>query len=221
MNADRGKHRPLSTHLMAVNRRELTIGHTPDEPELALIVDRARRGSAEAFDELARHVRERVRGWAAHITGDVDDAEDVAQIVLLRIRDKLHQFEGQSRFTTWLFRITRSVAVSRRRKAARRSQLLEERGAELVPGVMVDPGRQVEEAERARMVRLAVECLAELPSRQREVFEMADLGGLSSAEIAARLGIDAVTVRVHLLKARRAIRTRMLAEHPRLMEELE
>lgn len=204
-----------------MNSRELTIGHPPDERELALIVDRARRGSREAFEELARRVRGRVRDWAAHITSDRDEAEDVAQLVLLRVRDRLDEFEGKSRFTTWLYRVTRNVALSRRRRERRQTDLLARRGTELKAGDAVEPADHGEESEYGRVADLAMQCLATLPRRQREVFELADLGGLSSPEIAERLGIDAVTVRVHLLKARRAVRARMLAEHPRLLEELE
>ena len=206
---------------MDVIPRELTIGHPPDERELAFIVDRARRGSAEAFEELARRVRDLVRSWALRITRDPDDAEDVTQLVLLRVRDRLESFEGQSRFSTWLYRVTRNVALNRRRLESHRAELLDARGAELAGGAVeaIDVG--LERAERTRAASLALACLAELPSRQREIFELADLAGLTSPEIAERLGIDAVTVRVHLLKARRAVRARMLAAHPRLMEELE
>ncbi len=59
----------------------------------------------------------------------------------------------------------------------------------------------------------------ELPRRQREVFELVDMRGHSPVEVAKRLGISPATVRVLLLKARRAIRSRMLAAHPRLLEE--
>ena len=206
---------------MDVNSRELMIGHPPDERELALIVDRARRGSAEAFDELARRVRDRVRTWALRITRDPDDAEDVAQLVLLRVRERLGGFEGDSRFSTWLYRVTRNVALNRRRREVHRAQLLDAREAELARDGVVEVGETLERAERARAATLALALLAELPSRQREIFELADLAGLTSPQIAERLGIDAVTVRVHLLKARRAVRARMLAAHPRLMEELE
>lgn len=206
---------------MDVIPRELTIGHPPDERELALIVDRARRGSAEAFEELARRVRDRVRSWAMRITRDPDDAEDVAQLVLLRVRERLGGFEGDSRFTTWLYRVTRNVALNRQRRETHRSQLLDAREAELAREGVAEVGEALEHAERARAASLALALLAELPSRQREIFELADLAGLTSPQIAERLGIDAVTVRVHLLKARRAVRAKMLAAHPRLMEELE
>ena len=60
----------------------------------------------------------------------------------------------------------------------------------------------------------------ELPPRQREVFDLADLQGLPSTEIAARLGIEPVSVRAHLFKARRALRARILEAHPLLAEDV-
>jgi RNA polymerase sigma-70 factor, ECF subfamily len=206
---------------MVVTPRELIIEHPPDERELALIVDRARQGSAEAFEQLARRVRGHVRAWAMRITGDPDDAEDVAQLVLLRVRDRLGGFEGTSRFTTWLYRVTRNVALNRQRGELRRARLLEAHGETMLGAAPSEVLERVEVEERAGAARLALACLESLPSRQREIFELSDLAGLTSPEIAERLGIDAVTVRVHLMKARRAVRARMLAQHPRLLKELE
>jgi len=64
-----------------------------DETELALLVGRARGGSAGAFEELVRRVHSRLRRWAQRLTGDADDAEDVAQLVLLRLLSHVRTFE--------------------------------------------------------------------------------------------------------------------------------
>ena len=58
----------------------------------------------------------------------------------------------------------------------------------------------------------------ELPRRQREIFYLADLEGFAPVEIAERLGMNPVTVRAHLLRARRALRARLLERHPELTE---
>jgi RNA polymerase sigma factor (sigma-70 family) len=76
--------------------------------------------------------------------------------------------------------------------------------------------RQVESERIAYLVRFYFE---ELRGRQREIFELADLQGKSTAEIAELLGIKPVTVRVTLLHARRAIRLRILEEHPEVLED--
>jgi RNA polymerase sigma factor (sigma-70 family) len=193
---------------------QLSMSEPGEDRDLAVLLERARDGSAPSFDELVRRVRGRVRGWARRLTRDADDAEDVAQVVLLTLHARLGEFGGRSRFTTWLYRVTRNVALDRRRAEDRRAALLARRPRD---ADAAEAGTTGEDAEHlARLVRAY---FAELPERQRQVFELADLRGYSAGEIAARLGIEAATVRVTLRKARRAIRTRMLREHPRLLEE--
>lgn len=183
------------------------------EDELSSLATRAKRGSGGAFDELAGKARGRIRRWASRVVGDPDDADDVAQLVLIRVAERLPSFDGRSRFSTWLYQVTRRVALNRARTDRRRRGILErsERLGEMASGsAVVDDGVD-------RLVALVRAYYAELTPRQREVFEMADLQELSSVEIARRLGIDPSTVRVLLLQARRTIRRRMLAEHAALV----
>jgi RNA polymerase sigma factor (sigma-70 family) len=61
--------------------------------------------------------------------------------------------------------------------------------------------------------------LEELSDRQREVFDLVDLQGIAAVEVGAMLGMEPVTVRSHLFRARRAIRKRILESHPELVED--
>lgn len=185
-----------------------------DETELALLVRRVRGGSAGAFEELVRRVHSRLRRWAQRFTGDADDAEDVAQLVLLRLHSHVRTFEGRSRLTSWLYRVTHNVALDRRRLETRRSALLEIEQAKAI-----ETTNETTNEDAERLQRLVRSYYADLPARQRQVFELVDLRGNDAAAVAAKLGIKPSTVRVLLLNARRTIRVRMLAEHPRLLEE--
>jgi RNA polymerase sigma-70 factor (ECF subfamily) len=69
------------------------------------------------------------------------------------------------------------------------------------------------------LTSLVLKYFDELPARQREVFELSDIQGLSAPEVAERLGMKAVTVRANLFKARRTIRQCMLEHHSNLLEE--
>src|SRR5690606_34055962 len=73
--------------------------------------------------------------------------------------------------------------------------------------------------DAARIARIVLERFRELPDRQREVFDLVDLQGHTPAEVAELLGLEPVTVRTNLLRARRAIRRKILECHPRLLEE--
>ncbi len=198
---------------------ELPISPLGDEPKLEELVARARDGSQTAFDALALRVRDRVRAWAARLTDDDDDAEDVAQLVLLRLHRQVAEFEGRSRFTTWLYAVTKRVVLSRRARDRRRDALAMTRGDELAPHEAASSVT----AEGARgdreLTTLVASYLDVLSGRERDVFELGDLRGMNASEIAERLGVKAVTVRTQLMRARRKIRLRMLEEHPDLLED--
>ena len=194
--------------------RELPISQPDEDDILGALVTRATQGSSGAFTELASRVRSRVRDWAARVVHDDDDADDVAQQVLLKLHMRLREFEGRSRFTTWLYRMTLNTALNRRRVDRRRANLL----LRITPqSTTVTPETDVRESDRiAALVRA---CLDELSHRERQVFEMADLKGVATGEIAAKLNLEPVSVRAALSRARKRIRLRMMEQHRHLLEE--
>src|SRR5688500_9976702 len=103
---------------------ELSINESREDEELATLARSASGGSAGAFEELVRRVHTRVRRWARRLTRDLDDADVVAQLALLRLHERGSDFEGRSRFATWIYRVTTNVANDRRRRAERRATLL-------------------------------------------------------------------------------------------------
>jgi RNA polymerase sigma-70 factor (ECF subfamily) len=196
---------------------EFPITASSDDDELAALARRAGAGNVRAFADLAARVRRRIRSWAHTVTLDQDDAEDIAQLVLLRLHARVAQYEGRSRFTTWLYRVTRRLALDRRRLERRRSALLLNADVSMLALEHTDAeGRPDRLPDLAALVRAY---LKELPARQREILELSDVQGLDSTQVGARLGIRGSTVRVYLMRARRAIRLRILEQHPRLLEE--
>jgi len=188
-----------------------------DGSVLESLVARAQHGETRAFDELARRCHGRIYRWALVATGDPDDADDVAQEVLVQLERHLGRFEGRSRFTTWLYQVTRNAATSlhRRRGAAQRaSQALSPDAPSLGQST-----HWIEDMETAELVSLVKALFQELPLRQREVFDLAELQGIPASEVAEMLEMNPATVRAHLLRARRTIRTRILATHPALVED--
>jgi RNA polymerase sigma-70 factor (ECF subfamily) len=195
---------------------EFPISAAGDDDELAALARRAGSGNVRAFDELARRVRRRIQAWAHAVTHDEDEAEDVAQLVLLRLHARVSEYQGRSRFTTWLYRITRNLATDRRRREAKRSALLLNQVNSLATDQAVRDTPAEAPPHLAELVRFYLE---ELPGRQREVFELSDVQGLDSTQVGARLGISGSTVRVLLARARRTIRLRILEQRPQWLEE--
>ena len=195
--------------------RELPISRTPDDDILGALVGRAKQGSAVAFAELVARVRSRIRWWADRVIHDDDEADDIAQQVLLKLHVRIREFEGRSRFTTWLYRMTVNTALNHRRIKRRREQLLREASSATA---LEAPAREARE-ETGRVAELLSACASELSGREREVFEMADLKGMSTNEVATALGVQPVSVRAALSRARRRMRLRILELHPHLLEE--
>ena len=186
----------------------------PDErSDLTPLIRGAQGGDRTAFGRLAGAIQSKVRGWAENFMQDADDADDVTQDVLILVHRRLPQFEGKSRFSTWLYTITRNVALDRRRRTQRRERRLETMDAP------ADSTEIRDALDETTLTSLVLKYFDELPARQREVFELSDIQGLSAPEVAERLGMKAVTVRANLFKARRTIRQRMLEHHSTLLEE--
>ena len=192
----------------------LVVG-TNDDGDLPSLVEGARSGRPAAVERLVARVQDRVRGWAARFTDDADAADDVAQEVLIGLERRVRKFSGTSLFSTWLFSVTRNVALSRRRREQHRAVLLERR-------TVIDPPQsETGEADpdAAELARLVLRYFDDLPPRQRMIFESVDLLGMTPAEVARELKMEQVTVRAHLFKARRTIRSKLLEHHERMLKE--
>jgi RNA polymerase sigma-70 factor (ECF subfamily) len=196
--------------------RELPISPPDEDDILGALVGRAKRGNADALAELVERVRTRIRGWANRVIQDEDDADDVAQQVLVKLHVRIREFEGRSRFTTWLYRMTVNTALNRRRVDRRRAALLRDAPIDVVTSPVASVDLVGE-----RITALVHTCLAELTDRERDVFERADLKGQSTNDIAAALGVQPVSVRAALSRARRRMRLKMLELRPSLLEDYE
>ena len=175
------------------------------------LVARTREGDERAFATLVERYRPIVFRWAIALSGDADDADDIAQEVFVRVYRKLGSFRGDGPFDAWLYRITRRVVFRTRRSGAGRVQ-----SASSDPYV-TDPGGRV---DRERAVELIRTIAATLPMRQREVFILCDLEGRTPTEVSRMLHMKDVSVRASLFKARTSIRRTILATHPCYQEPL-
>ena len=183
------------------------------------LVDGARQGDERALRALAERAYPVVRRWAMVHTGDPTEADDLTQDVLVQMIRKMESFQGDARFSTWLYTVTRNAASDRHRKQARRTRLAESPTAylELVPKAANDPAKEAARRELGDMLSVFFE---QLPGRQREIFDLVELQGLSGAEVSHLLGIEPVSVRAHLFKARKRLRRLILQTSPELVEGL-
>jgi RNA polymerase sigma-70 factor (ECF subfamily) len=147
-----------------------TTATEPDTAELERLVRRAQAGEARAFDRLGSALLPRIRRWAGTHVESADDADDIAQDVLVKAHRMLGDFAFESRFTTWLYAITRRVAADWHRKRSRRARLSAGR---LTVVEAVDATAPT--ADQARLTERVLAEFRRLPNRQREIFDLADL----------------------------------------------
>jgi len=184
----------------------------PPEADMSLLVQRARKGDAAAFDRLAGSCRDRIYRWALVRMGEADDAEDATQETLVRLHRGLHRYDGRARFDTWLYAVMVSAVADVRRKKARSLRLRDRFSALGDRRAAVDPVSVEDRLESRRLAGLVRTFLGALPARQREALDLVDLQGVPPGEAAVRMGVGHATLRTHLFRARRALRGRLLRE---------
>lgn len=183
-----------------------SVGGRPlDDTEL---VKRARRGDADAYEDLVRRHQSVARRTAYVVCGSWADADDACQDGFVKAWTALPRFREDAPFRPWVLQIVANEARNRRRSAGRRAEL-----AVRAAGVGSDPGwfdgpRSPEEAAlEAERHRGLVTALHTLCDRDQQVVACRYLVGLSEAETAAALGWPAGTVKSRLSRALGRLRT--------------
>ncbi|HET6822365.1 MAG TPA: sigma-70 family RNA polymerase sigma factor [Anaerolineales bacterium] len=168
------------------------------------LIQRARRGDAEAFGELVLRYQTSVFNVCYRILHERLDAEDMTQETFLRARDRLHLFDEERAFAPWLRRVAANVCLNHLESQKTTSPVDEERDAD----EDTRPETQVEVRERSERIRSA---LASLSAHYRVVIELRHYQELSYDEIAAELHIPLSDVKSHLFRARKLLAEKLHA----------
>jgi RNA polymerase sigma-70 factor (ECF subfamily) len=182
----------------AVASWEADLENHDDETSL---VDAARHGDTAAFEHLYRRNKDRIYGLLWRLCGgDAALAEDMLQEAFIRAWQKLDSFRGESRFGTWLHRLSANVALSDRRIRVRRVKheaLLDEvveRTATGARDVFADKRMDLERA------------ISRLPERARTVLVLFDIEGYRHMEISEMTGMAVGSSKAQLHRARKLLR---------------
>jgi RNA polymerase sigma-70 factor, ECF subfamily len=177
------------------------------------LVKQAQDGDRRALDELLRAHRDRIWGVCRRITGSDADAQDATQEASIAIMRHIAKFDGNSAFSTWIYRIATNASLDELRRRKRRAMtvgddtLLDSIGSSGVAGVaaFVDAssagGFDSRIADRMRIDA----ALSKLPADFRAAVVLRDLCDLDYNEIAEVLGIPAGTVRSRIARGRAAL----------------
>jgi RNA polymerase sigma-70 factor (ECF subfamily) len=165
----------------------------------------AERNAVPSWEEVARRYGRKIYSYAYRLTGNPDDAADLVQEVLLRVRRGLQSYSPGS-FDGWLWRITRNAFLDEVRRRQRRPTTTLpdteriETGAAPPPDEVLAGFRLGEEVQSA---------LLELPYDFREAVVLCDVVGLSYDEIADAVGVPIGTVRSRIHRGRAMLRERL------------
>ena len=190
---------------------ESKVGEPTDE---SVLVDAARKGDIGAFESLVKRYDRNVFRIAQHITQNREDAEDVVQDAFLKAYQNLGQFQGQSKFYTWLVRIAVNEALMRlrRRRPERMVSIDEDVKTEedSIPREIADWSPNPEQLyNQGELKEILQKTIQGLPESFRTVFILRDVEGLSTEETADALGLSVPAVKSRLLRARLQLRERL------------
>lgn len=177
----------------------------PDEE----LVSRVLGGETALFELLMRRYNQRLYRVARSIVKADHEAEDVMQEAYVRAYAKLHQFNGQAKFSTWLTKIAVHEALGRLRRNRRLTDLD-------VVAPSEDPMSPPDQSPEQRVASLELRALLEasiesLPAALRAAYVLRDVEGLSTAEAAACLAVSEDVVRTRLSRARSLLRQELSA----------
>jgi RNA polymerase sigma-70 factor (ECF subfamily) len=180
----------------------------------AALVARAREGDAAAYTELVNRYERKIFRLAKHITQNDEGAEDVLQETFLKAFGHLPDFQGQSKFYTWLVRIAvnESLMKLRKRKSDRTVPLDEpvDTGEDtVVREIAVWEENPEQKYSREELGQILDEAIQSLKPAFRTVFVLRDIEELSTEETAETLEISVPAVKSRLLRARLQLREKL------------
>jgi len=181
-----------------------------DEP---VLVAAAKSGDITAFETLVGRYERKIFRLAQNITQNREDAEDVMQEAFLKAYEHLGEFQGNSRFYTWLVRIAVNQALMKLRKRRPNQISLDEEvdtGEELMPREVQDWGPSPEDRyKQSEVADILATTISELDPSFRIVFQLRDIEELSTEETAEALGLSVPAVKSRLLRARLKLRQKL------------
>jgi RNA polymerase sigma-70 factor, ECF subfamily len=183
----------------------------------ALLLRRLRAREERAFEEMVGLYRDRVFGLIVRMVGNREEAEDLAQEVFITVLKSIDTFRGESKFSTWLYRIASNHTKNRMKYLQRRAYKATseyddatERQLSRADGVGGNRRLNPEAAMAgAQIDRVVQEAIAELDEDHRELVVLRDMEDLSYEEIVAITGLNEGTVKSRLHRARTALKERV------------
>jgi RNA polymerase sigma-70 factor, ECF subfamily len=207
----------MEEHLVSSPKLDPVQAHTlpsqvvkADEP---ILVAAAKSGDISAFETLVGRYERKIFRLTQNITQNREDAEDAMQEAFMKAFQHLGEFQGNSRFYTWLVRIAVNQALMKLRRRRPNVVSLDEEvdtGEDMMPRDVEDWGPSPQQRfEQTELSEILTKVIGELDSPFRIVFQLRDIEELSTEETADALGLSVPAVKSRLLRARLKLRQKL------------
>jgi RNA polymerase sigma-70 factor (ECF subfamily) len=197
---------------MSATPQRPLAGTVPDDGERALVAA-AKSGDTGAFEELVNRYERKIFRLAMNVTQNREDAEDVMQEAFLKAYTHLGDFQGDSRFYTWLVRIAVNEGLMKLRKRRPGQVSLDEQletEDDLIIRELQDWGPSPEERlAQTQMREILNGAIGDLDEEYRVVFQLRDVEQFSTEETAELLNLSVPAVKSRLLRARLRLRQKL------------
>jgi RNA polymerase sigma-70 factor (ECF subfamily) len=195
--------------------RVLNYGALSDEE---LVKSFLQNNDVEVFTQLVNRYSNKIYGLALRITRNPSDAEEVLQDVFLTVLKKLDTFREESKFSTWIYRVTANASYMRLRVEKKKYEnqanlrnYVSYNDSGTLRGVQLrDWSDRPDEALLSREgLEIIEKAVSELPEDKRMVFHLKDIEGLSNKEVAEILGLSIPAIKSRIHRARLLLRARL------------
>lgn len=185
------------------------------------LLESCKSGDQRAFYQLYSQYKGEVAKIVAHLLGPEAEAEDIIQEIFVQLYKSLPNFKYQSRFSTWLYRISVNTVLQYLRKRYKSGNLVSIEADDNLRKMLLNsessssPEKEVLDRE---YIKIVYELLDTLSPKKRIVFILSEIEGKSPQEIAEIVGAPVFTVRTRLFYARKEFYQKIL-QHPAFKEK--
>lgn len=194
----------MKLHSLPFNYREAS-----DEALVAIYLDSR---SEEACNEIASRYNDLILGFAMKLCRNTHDAEEIKQDVFLILVTKLHTFKGNSKFSTWLYRVTLNTCykyLNDSKKRINKEVIFDDSFTKEFP---TQPlwAKTPDEMMLAQQTReIIVRAVDELNESNKKIFQLKDIKGFSNAEVGESMGLSISAVKSRVLRTRLALKEKI------------
>jgi RNA polymerase sigma-70 factor (ECF subfamily) len=178
---------------------------------LELLIEEAQKGDLRAFEKIIKDHQSYAYAIAFRFLCDEDDAEDVVQESFIRIWNHLQDFDPETKFTTWMYRIVINLCYDKAKTNKRRAHVFSRFSNDASGEHWTVHSDMEQELSNREMVALIKSLADGLSEKQRMIFLLRDLQDLTIEEVADITGMSESAIKTNLFYARQNIRKKLIA----------